>query len=323
MSIFKRRPVPRDRLTAVYPYRGGIAIASVRREEGVPPVLELCRYHRLDSADDRDKALKTVIKSQRFNNSRCATVMEPHSYDLLQVDAPDVEKDEIQSAVRWRIKDLVDLDIEDAVLDVFDTPAPRTVGEVKKLYVVVARQTDVKARIDALSAGGVPLEIVDIPELALLNIACLLPEDVGGAAVVYIGQEVGIVNITFRGVLYLSRDIQFGTDSLPTTAIHAGDADTVNKWLDDIIIEIQRSLDYYESHYGQSRIAGVVVIPTDPEIPGIVDYLNDQMGLPTRILDVNELLDVPEELDMATQARCILAIGAALREEVAEDATAD
>lgn len=321
--MLRRRTVPRDRVAALSPDREGIAIASVRREAGVSPVLELCAYQRIDPSEKLTKKLASVVKLHRLRNVPAVTLMEPNKYQLLRVDAPDVEPDEMNAAIRWRIKDLVDVDVENAVIDIFDAPSQVATGQPRKVYVVVSRREDVKSRIDTFSAAGICLDVIDIPELALVNVARMLPEDVGGVAFVYLGEEMGIINITYRGVLYLSRDIQFGTASLPDTAIHAGDEDTVNRWLDDVIIEIQRSLDYYESHYGQPRVSGLVIAPTDPEIPGIIDYLTGQLGLSARTLDMNELLDIPEELDRSRQARCVLAIGAALREEVAEDATAD
>jgi MSHA biogenesis protein MshI len=180
---------------------------------------------------------------------------------------------------------------------------------------VVARTDLVGARIDELQAAGLNLEIVDIPELALRNIASLLPEDVGGVALVYIGRDDGLITITRQGTLYFSRAIHVGFNTLPDTAVHANDPEAIEGWLDSIIIEIQRSLDYFDSQFSQPPVAGLVITPADRDIPGVTDYLQGQMGIPARILDVNELIDVPAKIESAMQGNCLLALGAALRLE--------
>jgi MSHA biogenesis protein MshI len=233
----------------------------------------------------------------------------------LQVEAPEVEPDEMDAALRWRIKDLIDFDIEDAVVDLFEVPDDRRTGQNRKVEVVVARTDLVRARIDELEDAGLNLEIIDIPEMALRNIASLLPEDVSGVAFVYIGRNDGLITITRQGTLYLSRGIQVGYNALPDTAVHANDAGAIEGWLDSIIIEIQRSLDFYDSQFSQPPVAGLVMTPAHREIPGVAEYLNSQMGIPARILDVNELIDVPEKIGSEMQFNCLMAIGAALRQE--------
>jgi MSHA biogenesis protein MshI len=83
--------------------------------------------------------------------------------------------------------------------------------------------------------------------------------------------------------------------------------------LDTIVIEVQRSLDYYESHFAQSTVTGVVLGPLPWRTEGVLSYLSSQLGLPTRVASLEELIDLPTPLAPALQARCLLAVGAALR----------
>ena len=46
--------------------------------------------------------------------------------------------------------------------------------------------------IDELTESGLKLDIIDIPELALRNIASLMPEDIGGVVLVYLGNDNGL-----------------------------------------------------------------------------------------------------------------------------------
>jgi len=80
-------------------------------------------------------------------------------------------------------------------------------------------------------------------------------------------------------------------------------------------VEVQRSLDYYESHFAQPQVSSIVIAPLPGEVPGIETYIAEQLEIPTRILDVNALIDTTEPVDPRVQSDCLLAIGAALRQE--------
>ena len=85
--------------------------------------------------------------------------------------------------------------------------------------------------------------------------------------------------------------------------------------LDNIVLEVQRSLDYYESHFSLPSVSGLVIAPMEKRIPGMMAYIASQLGVPVRMLDLNTLLDCPEYLSDELQARCLYAVGAALRQE--------
>lgn len=291
-------------------------MAQIRREKDLPPILELCSYQPREANKPGEKEFQKICNEYDLENLTCVSIMELGSYNLLMVEAPDVQPDELRAAIRWKIKDLIDFHIDDSVVDVFEVPDSKgTATKNRMMYVVVARATSVKARIDQLLNAGMNLTVIDIPELALRNIASLLPEDVGGVALIYIGQDKGLITITRQSTLYLSRRIEKGISALPYTAMHDDDPDVLREWLDGIIVEVQRSLDYYESHFSKPQVSSIVVTPLPRQFDGVEKYISEQLDIPVRILDVNSLIDVQETMDPTLQANCILAIGAALRKE--------
>ena len=116
-------------------------------------------------------------------------------------------------------------------------------------------------------------------------------------------------------VLYLSRTINAGSSSLPESVLSVMDDASCQRWLDGIVIEVQRSMDFYGSHFLQPQVSSLVMTPIGKEIPGITEYLSDQLQIPVRMLDVNALIDVSETIPAPVQSRCLLAIGTALRQE--------
>lgn len=294
---------------AVCPTANGISLARVRRESDLPPVLEVCEFFPV-ALKDQDARLAKLRKEYELDGFVCLTVMDLGSYNLLLVEAPDVQPSELRAAIRWRIKDLIDFHVDDAVIDVFEVPNQKAAGSNSMMYAVVARTSAVKQRIDRLTKAEINLDIVDIPELALRNLATLLPEDVGGVATLYLEQDAGLITVTRQSTMYLSRRIDVGTAGLVGV-----EPDQRQRRLDSIIVEIQRTLDYYESHFSQPAVSNVVITPVTDELNDLATYLNQQLDMQVREMDLNQLVDLPDQMGKEQQANCLLAVGAALREE--------
>jgi len=86
------------------------------------------------------------------------------------------------------------------------------------MYVVVARAATVKKRIEQLEQSGVNLEVIDIPELAMRNIAARLPEDKTGLVTLYFSTHQCLITLTHQATLYLTRTIDFGFRDLQENA---------------------------------------------------------------------------------------------------------
>ena len=308
-----RKKVRPNVLAGVYPGTEGTAIATVRRERDVPPTLELAAWQPAVPVQDQKEVLSKLVSKTHVDECSCVGLVDLDDYSLVLVEAPAVEAEEMRSAIRWRVKDLIDFDIDKAIVDVFDVPESKS-ARANMVYGVVAPMQAVKDRADNLTQAGINLDVIDIPELALRNIAALLPEDVGGVAVLYIGRDSGLITITRQQTLYLSRRISTGLNALPDTLMQANDPDVVERWLDSIIVEVQRSLDYYDSHFSMTPVTSLVLTPLPEEMPSVAHYISEQLDLSTRILDIHTLVDSDLSLSSELQFQCLLAIGAALRD---------
>lgn len=296
--------------------------------EGQPPHLSFCHFTPLDSADKTAALLQQFSKEHQLDASHCISVADQESFSLLLVESPEVEASELKAAVRWRIKELIDFHIDDAIIDVFDIPGQKERGRPKLMYVVASRTSAVQQHIDLLEQNHLNLSVIDIPELALRNIAALLPEDQSGVATLYIGRDHGMLVITRDNNLYLSRRIEVGLEQLKSYLAAPAEEDAfvldgeeasmpaqLERALDNIVLEVQRSLDYYESHFSLPPVSGLVIAPMEEVIPGVMGYLGANLGVPVRMLDLNALIESEQSLTDERQSQCLFAIGAALREE--------
>jgi len=314
LRLFKGR-LCQDALVSVCPNAQGIAVAEVRRDDGVPPSLVLCDFAKAAGVEEQPPVLQKLVKKHDLGRSPCVSSMDLGDYSLLSVEPPDVHPTELSAALRWRVKDLIDFSIEDAVIDAFEVSNELAPGRKRVMYAVVARAGVVKERVDQLLDANLKLSAIDIPELAMRNIAALLPEDVGGVVLIYLSGDGGLITVTRQSQLYLSRLIGTGPGSVDPAGGLDGGGSATQPLLDGIVIEIQRSMDYYESHFSQPPVSGLVVAPLERPIPGIAEYISQQLNVPTRVLDLNALIDSPQPLTEELQSRCLLAIGSALRVE--------
>ena len=299
------------------------AAAEVVREPGGGPRLTWCGHWPIHDAGRLAAELTELARSRHWDKTPIASVMEPGSFNLLLVEAPEVDPSELMSAMRWRIKDMLDFHIDDAVIDVFDIPGQKERGRPRMMYVVAARAASVQERIDLMEGAGVNLTVLDIPELAQRNVAALLPEDAAGVAVLSFGARGGLITLTHQSTLYLARAIDVGLDTLNAVgaaqkgsgSAFANISPDVSRGLDNVVIEVQRSLEYYESRFSQPPISTLVVAPLAQELPGFSEYLAAKLGVGVRMLDLNAALDSSAPLAADMQALCFAAIGAALRVE--------
>lgn len=296
-------------LTAVGVDRDGVCIVRALREQGARPRIVEWDLRSTGANGAQEEALAAVARDYDLKRARCTTPLNDGDYQLLLTEAPDVNPDELKAALRWRVKDLINFHINDASLDVFDLPGAPAAGRAREMYVVAARNPAIQARVDLLDAAGVNLNIIDIPELAQRNIASLLPEDVNGVAMLSFKAASGLITLTRQGLMYLSRALTIGFESLQTET-------RSTEFSDQVVLEVQRSLDYFESHFREAPIHHLVIAPTPVELPSFIDHLRASLNVQVSQLDLNQVLSCDRPMPVALQARCLPTIGAALRHEV-------
>ncbi len=285
----------------------GVCLVRVERAGGKPPAVTLFDFQLWEGAE-HEKVLARLATQHDLKRARCVTVLDPNEYSLLLTEAPNVAPDELRAALRWRVKDLIDFHINDATLDVFDLPGDKTAGRARSMYAVAARSAAIQKRVNLMDAAGINLDVIDIPEMAQRNVAALLPEDVKGVVLVSFTPGGGLITITKQTEIYLSRNIEIGLDML------SQGGDTVELF-DRVVLEVQRSLDYFDSHFRQAPIGHLALAPMPKEIPGLVEHLKNNLSLTVSTVDLMQLVQCRQEVSSALQSLCLNTLGAALRQE--------
>ncbi len=303
-------------------------MAHIERQPDQAPRLCLCDYQPLGPDDNPAVVLGARLRQLNLDDLPICTALNPGEFTLQTLEMPQqIGSDELRQAVRWRIKDLLDYDIEQAVIDVVDIPGQRERGRTPLIYVVAAHEDRVRRYVEIFEQAEAKLDCIDIPELAQRNIASLVPADAQGLALLSLASGPGLLTLTRNSVLYLAREIEQGVQALqlaPPAQVEGSDlslsgmAPEQQRLLDSMVLELQRSLDYYESHFAQPPINSLLLAPADERVAEIVPYLDQQLSQQVELLDLNTLLMSDAPLEPALQGPCFTAIGLALREESAE-----
>ncbi len=293
--------------TGLFVGREGCALArisSIRSRK--PRILATDFCTSSDGSQDPD-TLDGMARSMDAAGDVLNVVLDVEEYQLLQVDAPEVDSDELRSAVRWRIKDLIDFHIDDAVIDVFAVPGQhnRPRGQAQ-MYAVAARAARVGALVDMLETTCLKLDVIDISELALRNLAALTEADARGMIMLFFDQNGGILTITRQHELYMTRRLEITSDELAISA---------EPLRAQVLLEVQRSIDYYGSHFSQPAPVALELLPCFDGCKAFADWLDGELDLDVGVFDLATHIEMEQALEGPAIALKMLAVGGALRRE--------
>lgn len=277
--------------------------------QGEKPVLTLCKEIPLTSDKNRQKLLENELSKLDLEDINVNYVLAPADYKLFLVEAPQVEASEMASAAKWKIKDLVESPVEELAIVVFPVPDDAYRGQNQKVYAVAAKKSRIREVVDMMDKCGLSLDAIDIPEMAMINLSRTFSDDSSGLAFIDLRDDGSTLNLCKEGKIYLTRHLNTRVDP---GILKSRDWDTVKEKL---VLEIQRSLDYYESQMGQMPITHVLVTPRGDETELLVKELNAAMGVEVTALEVDESFATADSLAAALAPSGILAIGGALRTE--------
>src|SRR5204862_6894119 len=134
---------------------------------GARPAVVSREEREWDSGDP--KGLERVVKQAHASRYRCTTVLAQADYQMLLVEAPNVKREELKAAVRWRIKDMIDYPVDGATVDVLDVPMVSAPQRPRTMYVVASRNDLLRQLIARFETAEIQLAVIDIPDAAQRN----------------------------------------------------------------------------------------------------------------------------------------------------------
>jgi MSHA biogenesis protein MshI len=274
---------------------------------------------KLDYAPVQGLEQRTYIKGwvarNKLKNADCHYVLNKDEYELELVETPLVADDELAEAVRWRLKDLISLPIEDAIIDIFPLPEDAYRGRMKMLYVVAADKSVIEDKLKFIRSCGLSPSIIDIEEMALRNIALYLPDmDQGTIALLNMRENSGEILMFSHEAMYLSRSIEMGFSSL-VNELETNESENYQAMTERFVLDVQRSLDYYESQLGKGIASKVYILPADVDLMKLQAPLQEFLSPKVLNLDCSEFIPFGGDINLnkSEQVQLLPVIGAVLR----------
>lgn len=219
-------------------------------------------------------AIEALDKAQTLVG-QCHLVLNAQQTQIVQVDKPNVPDDEIVSALKWQIKDLVSFSPDNMVLDYFD--GPMLAGGKEKIHVVCAEKNELKKWVAAINQTDAQVSRIITEEFAFANLlpvqndACLL--------VCQQPEEEIILLIVKQGRLYFYRRLR-GFSQIAKKTVD----ELSMTMIDSLALEIQRSSDYFERQLKQAPIKEInVLLPMEQE-SYVARKLAENSHLPVNLL---------------------------------------
>lgn len=287
---------------------GMLAAVVVRHAGALPQVTTAGWFASVASVEALEKAGRELRATQH----RSSCLLAAGQYQMLSLDAPAVPADELKTAVRWMLKDMLDYHVDDATIDVLAVPyAGAGNARAASMFAVAARNSLIEARQKLFAAARIPLSVIDVPEMAQRNIAALLEAPGRALAMLSFGAEGALLTVTYEGELFLARRLEVALAELLER-----DEERRYAAFDKLTLLLQRSLDHVERQFHTIALSRLVLAPS--LIAGLDDYLGRNLYTPVHALDLHEvfdLTDTPDLTEATEQQRFFLTLGAALRHE--------
>jgi len=283
------------------PNAGGIAALRLQDDGKQARVLG---FVQLDTDAGRSgvsaETLRQAAAEVDIKSSPLIVLLNPESYQTVIIEAPSVQDEELKSAIRWKVKDLLNFHIDDAVLD--HLPVPGGAGRPASLFVVAAQSTVIRALVQPYHDSGLQLDVIDIRETAQHNLAMRIAPADYAVAVLHFDGENGLLTFSFGPNLIISRRIE-------------GRGASGEDLFDKVALETQRSVDYFERQYSWLSLAKLYLAPT-PQAPAMLRRLNEYLPVGSESMDLGKIFDLSDQpalQDVRAQNSAFHVLGAGLR----------
>ena len=234
------------------------------------------KHHHL-SKDNWPRQLADYVQSEKLTNTPCHITLSANRYQILQVDRPNVAATELQQALVWTVQDLLGSQ-DPLAVDYFDQPAQMSGAD--KLNVVAFPRQEIRQICMGVADAGLVLGSIGVAEL----VTCDLVDSDQEAVMMLVqqpGQEI-CLTIVKQGQLYFSRRLR-GYENLSSFTeqeLQMGVGDNLG-------VEIQRSMDYFESQLKQAPVKKIYLGLATPNLAKLSDILQQLTLMPVERLHPN------------------------------------
>lgn len=286
-------------------------------------------------------ALKQLLRDYHISATSCNIAVSGASVVVRSVRIPRMPEATLRKSIKYEASRYVPSSVEDSYIE-FEIVGETEDGQMDVLIVAASREV-VESRVKACTLAGLEVDAVDVEPFAAYR--AIVESDHqhdwidNTVAFVDIGATTTTMSVVNRGLFSMSRSIPFGGASL-TEALKSyfklsnEDAESgksqldmgellqdpdkdnpplrvVQPHVDDLIRELRRSLNYYQSQQTENaeakNISLILISGGGAKMQGLSEYVAHKLGSPAHAAGVLEnprfsisgLTDTDRGLDIA------------------------
>lgn len=264
----------------------GVAVALLKaRGRNAGKVLR-AEFVEARGQEAQVEALRKWVQRNRLQKTPCYCLVAPDDRDIYQVEKPEVDDAEMIQALTWKIKDLLNFEVSNAVVESYSMPVSSK-KNLQQIGVVAARETVIGSYVESIKSTALALNVLDVHELARSNLKVVRQSAGQSLVLLSFEAEVGLLSVYHDTDLYVSREFKIGIDQLE---LAGSDDESV---FDALLLEIQRSLDYFESFYGTDNVADLRIFPRLAGTEKMAMYLRNLTSYDIDFITINTARDAP------------------------------
>lgn len=227
------------------------------------------------------KSLKNWVDDKRLHLTPTFVAFSINHYQQYQIDKPAVEQHELLNALKWSVNELIGNDDARAI-DYFDLPV--AVAGNAKVNVVALNNNAIESVVEAVLDARLILKNISVEEMVTCNL--LMGESEAVLSLIQDDGDEVCLNIVKDGCLYFSRRLK-GFENLNSFSI-----DELNMGIiDSLCVQIQRSMDYFESQLRQAPIRHIHFKLDTQHLTAVKALIEQSIPAQVKVMDINIRVD--------------------------------
>ncbi len=264
-------------------------------------------YRWLESSDpaERHRFVERFVADHECEGAPAYAVLGGNRYQTQQLEINDIPDADLAGVARFKVRDVADVAVDNAAVSARRLVRERESSSGGMVFVAVVEQPVVDEVVALLEEAGLAPQAVHTRETAMTHLAAVQPDADQGLAMLKVEQQGGVVTLGRGDSLYLPRAHNYGVDQIQSQGALGSEG---------LALELQRSLDFYESQIANDAAARVYLLPTTMDTVELGERLRQSIVAPLQVYDLNDVVPYTGEgeLTLAEQSMVALAVGAAL-----------
>lgn len=236
-------------------------------------VCVLAEEFPLQSPEQLPLLFEQIINSKDLSGVPSTIIIPSKKVESIQIDLSELPPVDTQAALPWKIKELVSIPPQEMICDYIEMDI-QPFGQPVKAQVMVTSRQYLESFLNVFHEQHVPVKAITTEQFVLARMQS--SEDAAQLLFVQHKNLEAILLILKNQQICFARKIR-GTD----TVINMPPDQVKEYGADMIAIEIQRSVDYYESQLKQPPIKNVLIAMAGENESLLIDILNTSLPIKT------------------------------------------